>query len=976
MRRIALVCAVLCTCTTAAVAWGRSISVHPAASHNSRKTLVKPHHRGSHHKSHRTKHSGTTSSSSATSTKPAASSTAAAATTTATTSGVTLFGDGTVEPTTDNNDAGLAEAFPFSANLSGTAHTLYVYVDSHSTARTVIAGIYADNSGRPGTLLVRATLSSPQAGAWNTIPVSSTTVSSGTKYWIAVLGKNGTMYFRDRASGPCKSVNSAQTGLSSLPATWKNGVQWTTCPITAYVSGTGTPVSSADPPPTTTTTSTTPPTPVSPPALPLPPIALTSPHISGAAQEGQTLTTDNGTWLNGPTAYSYQWEDCDTSGANCSNISGATHSSYALTGNDVGNTMRVVVSASNSGGIILTPATSSQTGVVAAQPAPTNTAPPVISGTATQGQTLTASKGSWTGSPTSYGYQWRDCDTSGANCTDISGATASTYTPTANEVGDTVRVVATATNDGGSGSATSSQTGAVRTPAPAAPANPAAPSISGTATQGQTLSAAKGSWTGSPTSYAYQWRDCDTSGANCTNISGTTASTYTLTANEVGDTVRVVVTASNAGGSTPATSSQTAVVQSSTPAAPTNTTTPSMSGTATQGQTLSAAKGNWTGSPTSYAYQWRDCDTSGANCTNISGTTASTYTLTANEVGDTVRVVVTATNAGGSASATSAQTSTVASSGGTGGGTTNCFASPMACGYPDPAAPVGNAAHVGPTSSCSSMTQVNNDVTTSSSGQTIQNETIHGMLYINKPNVTVNNVCVITPDSESGPAIYIESGASNTLVENTSAGAVDRNAKDMEASVYNWSDNPASFDHDYFYNCGECIHDGVVSVSNSYVIANGMDNTSDHREAIYLSDDVALNHDTVLVPPENTPQVAVVFAANAPNPPAGTTLTVTNSLLAGGDDVFEAGQPQVSGDTIKNNNIARCTTGPMSGTGDGGTACGGYHGSSSSSDSYAFDSHGYWPNGGVGGIGCPGTSGPDAWTGNVWDDNGSAVSCN
>ena len=274
------------------------------------------------------------------------------------------------------------------------------------------------------------------------------------------------------------------------------------------------------------------------------------------------------------------------------------------------------------------------------------------------------------------------------------------------------------------------------------------------------------------------------------------------------------------------------------------------------------------------------------------------------------------------------------------------------------------------------MTQVNGNVTTSSSGQTIQNETINGMLYVNEPNVTIDNVCVITPDSDSGPSIYLESGADNTVVENTSAGAADRDASTMESAIYNWSSQPATMDDDYFYNCGECIHDGSETVSNSYVNANGMDGTSDHREAMYDSDGpLVFEHDTMFVAPEDTPQVAVFFTSNAPAPPAGTTLEVQDSLLAGGDYVYEGGSTVTSDFT--DDHFARCTTGPMTETSDGGTACDGYTGSSSNSDAkYTWDANGYWPNVGVGGIAMDiDCSSPDVWSANVYDDDGASVSC-
>ena len=91
-------------------------------------------------------------------------------------------------------------------------------------------------------------------------------------------------------------------------------------------------------------------------------------------------------------------------------------------------------------------------------------------------------------------------------------------------------------------------------PAPTAPVNSAPPTIVGTATEGHPLSATIGAWTGSPTSYAYQWRDCSAAGASCANVNGATDSSYTPGSSNVGHTMSVVVTASNAGGATPAAS--------------------------------------------------------------------------------------------------------------------------------------------------------------------------------------------------------------------------------------------------------------------------------------------------------------------------------------------------------------------------------------------------------------------------------------
>jgi Protein of unknown function (DUF4038)/Putative collagen-binding domain of a collagenase len=193
------------------------------------------------------------------------------------------------------------------------------------------------------------------------------------------------------------------------------------------------------------------------------------------------------------------------------------------------------------------------------------------------------------------------------------------------------------------------------------------PSISGTAQEGDKLTANHGTWSNSPTSYGYQWQDCSSS---CSDISGATGSTYVLGSSDVGDTIDVVVTATNAAGSGTATSAKTATVTAPSPPV-VGSPGPSISGTAQQGDTLTANHGSWSNSPTGYGYQWQDCSSS---CSNISGATGSSYVLGASDVGDTIDVVVTATNAGGSGTATSGKTATVtASSGGGGGGGSGVF---------------------------------------------------------------------------------------------------------------------------------------------------------------------------------------------------------------------------------------------------------------------------------------------------------------
>lgn len=198
---------------------------------------------------------------------------------------------------------------------------------------------------------------------------------------------------------------------------------------------------------------------------------------------------------------------------------------------------------------------------------------------------------------------------------------------------------------------------AARMSAELTPRSTALPTISGTPAVGQTLTATTGTWSRSPTSFEYQWQRCDPVGANCASITGAASQSYAVADADIGSTLRVSVTARNAAGGAAAMSTPTSVVSAS--GAPTNTVLPTISGAPQVGQTLTAGTGTWTGDPTSFGLQWQRCNASGTGCVDIAGATAGTYVLGTADVGTTIRVVVMASNAAGSASIASAPTPVV-----------------------------------------------------------------------------------------------------------------------------------------------------------------------------------------------------------------------------------------------------------------------------------------------------------------------------
>ena len=388
------------------------------------------------------------------------------------------------------------------------------------------------------------------------------------------------------------------------------------------------------------------------------PVNSTPPAITGDAVVGSTLTASSGSWSGtGTITFAFQWQRCDSAVTTCTAIAGATGQTYSVADPDNGDRLRVSVDASN--GETAT-ALSQPTDVVVAASAPGISTAPAISGTAISGQTLTTSNGTWAGAPPpTFVYAWERCNSAGASCSVVSGATSSTYALSSADVGYTLRSRVTATNAAGSAQVESNASAVVS--GGSGPQPKAQGDVSGTAQVGSTLTVTT-NWSGTaPISYSFQWQRCNAQGS-CTSIAGATGQSYVATTSDIGYRLRALVTAHNAYGTNSEYSNLTGSAVVAAAGKPALTAAPVVTGTAQVGSTLSTTAGTWSSATkVTYAYVWLRCDANGNACVAIGGATGTTRTLTSASLGHTVRSQVTATNSAGSTTALSAPHAVAAS---------------------------------------------------------------------------------------------------------------------------------------------------------------------------------------------------------------------------------------------------------------------------------------------------------------------------
>jgi hypothetical protein len=262
-----------------------------------------------------------------------------------------------------------------------------------------------------------------------------------------------------------------------------------------------------------------------------------APSVSGSWTVGTSISASTGSWSTSGT-FTYQWQS-SSDNSTWADIASATSSSFTLTSSEASKYVRVqVVNSSSAGAGIAYSVSRSKVG------APYNTALPLVTGTVKIGSTQTVSTGTWSNTPTAYSYQWQK-SSDGISWINLSGETASTYSPTFDVANLQIRVSV------GAGNAV--ETSTVTTAVVSGFLPPQAsviPAITGTKTVGQTLTTSTGTWPGTSDSYVYQWQRSSDSGVTWTNISGSTSSTYVLVAGDAGYQIRSQVSlTTNAGSS-------------------------------------------------------------------------------------------------------------------------------------------------------------------------------------------------------------------------------------------------------------------------------------------------------------------------------------------------------------------------------------------------------------------------------------------
>jgi hypothetical protein len=272
-------------------------------------------------------------------------------------------------------------------------------------------------------------------------------------------------------------------------------------------------------------------------------VSTAQPLVAGIPVQGKPVQVTTGAWSPSPTSVTYSWRRCNANGRVCAPIPDARDGAYTVAAADVGHALVALVEATF-GGMRQSALSTATTPVIGDDIAgPTHSALPSISGLPVSGTQLSGSVGAWRGVGTlTYRYQWYRCDSAGAHCLSIHGATAATYRAVRADESKTLGFAVRATDSTGSAAAYSTLFGPIAPPQP--PITPVAPPlVTGSPHPGSTLAVDTGRWEPNPDALGYEWRRCNANGRLCAPIEGATEPSYTVTTKDVGHTVVAVVSA-------------------------------------------------------------------------------------------------------------------------------------------------------------------------------------------------------------------------------------------------------------------------------------------------------------------------------------------------------------------------------------------------------------------------------------------------